>query len=39
VEFKNLPAGTYVLRAQVRSAEEVLGMATQDLIVTGVGGR
>ena len=37
VEFKNLPAGTYVLRAQVRSAEEVLATATQDLVVTGVG--
>ena len=39
VEFKNLPAGTYTLRAQVRSAEEVLATATQDLVVTGMGGR
>ena len=39
VEFKNLPAGTYTLRALVRSAEDVLATATQDLIVTGVGGR
>ena len=39
VEFKNLPAGTYILRAQVRSAEEVLGTATQDLVVTAMGGR
>jgi hypothetical protein len=39
VEFKNLPAGAYVLRAQVRSAEEVLGTATQDLVVTATGGR
>ena len=39
VEFKNLPAGAYVLRAQVRSAEDVLGSATQDLVVTGLGGR
>jgi hypothetical protein len=28
-----------VLRAQVRSTEEILATATQDLIVTGVGGR
>ena len=39
VEFKNLPAGTYVLRAEVRSAQDVLATATQDLVVTGVGGR
>ena len=39
VEFKNLPAGTYTLRAQVRSAVDVLATATQDLVVTGVGGR
>ena len=39
VEFKNLPAGAYVLRAQVRSSEDVLATATQDLVVTGVGGR
>jgi methionine-rich copper-binding protein CopC len=39
VEFKNLPAGTYTLRAQVRSIDEVLATATQDLVVTGVGGR
>jgi hypothetical protein len=39
VEFKNLPAGSYILRAQVRSAADVLATATQDLIVTGVGGR
>ncbi len=39
VEFKNLPAGSYTLRAQVRSAVDVLATATQDLIVTGVGGR
>ena len=39
VEFKNLPAGTYTLRAQVRSAAEVLAMAEQGLLVTGVGGR
>jgi hypothetical protein len=39
VEFKSLPAGTYVLRAQVRSASDVLATATQDLVVTGGGGR
>jgi hypothetical protein len=39
VEFKNLPAGSYTLRAQVRSAADVLATATQDLIVTGGGGR
>ena len=39
VEFKNLPAGTYTLRAQVRSAVDVLATATQDLVDAGVGGR
>ena len=39
VEFKSLPAGAYTLRAQVRSVDEVLATATQDLVVTGVGGR
>ena len=39
VEFKNLPAGAYILRAQVRSADDVLASATQDLLVTGGGGR
>ena len=39
VEFKNLPAGSYTLRAQVRSSQEVLATATQDLVVTGIGGR
>jgi hypothetical protein len=39
VEFKNLPAGSYTLRAQVRSAVDVLATATQDLVVTGIGGR
>lgn len=37
VEFKNLPAGHYMLRAEVRSAHEVRGMASQDLVVTGSG--
>ena len=39
VEFKNLPAGSYTLRAQVRSSADVLATATQDLVVTGTGGR
>ena len=39
VEFKNLPAGAYTLVAEVRSREELLAKATQDLIVTSMGGR
>ena len=40
VEFKNLPAGAYELRAEVLSgADHVRGMATQELLVSGVGGR
>ena len=39
IEFKNLPAGAYILRAEVHSSEDVLATATQDLVVTGVGGR
>lgn len=39
VEFKNLPAGAYVLRAQVFSTKDLRGMAEQELLVTGVGGR
>ena len=39
VEFKNLPAGAYVLRAQVRSSADVLATATEDLVVTGTGGK
>lgn len=39
VEFKNLPAGSYRLRAQLRSAVDVLATASQDLVVTGIGGR
>ena len=37
IEFRNLPAGAYTLRAQVRSAHDVRGSATQDLFVTGSG--
>jgi hypothetical protein len=36
-EFKNLPAGSYTLRAVVRSTESVRGMATRELVVTGIG--
>jgi hypothetical protein len=39
VEFRNLPAGSYLLRAVVRSSDSVLGQATQELFVTGIGGR
>src|SRR5687768_3387322 len=39
VEFKNLPAGNYVLRAEVHSREALRGQAQQDLIVSGTGGR
>jgi hypothetical protein len=35
--FKNLTAGHYVLRAEVRSASGVRGMATRKVVVTGVG--
>ena len=33
VEFKNLPAGQYVLRAEVRSVEQVRGIAEEVLVV------
>lgn len=39
VEFKNLPAGTYMLVAEVFSNSEILGKATQQLVVTSSGGR
>jgi hypothetical protein len=39
VEFKNLPAGNYVLRAEVLGAEDVRGMAEQELVVSGAGQR
>ena len=35
VEFKNLPAGSYELRAEVLSQDKVRGMATQELFVSG----
>jgi hypothetical protein len=37
IEFRNLPAGAYTLRAEVRSSHDVRGSATQDLFVTGSG--
>ena len=37
VEFRNLPAGHYMLRAEVRSARDVRGSAEQELVVTGSG--
>jgi hypothetical protein len=39
IEFKNLPEGSYTLRAEVRSKHDVRGQATQELTVTGVGGQ
>ena len=38
IEFKSLPAGEYVLRAQVRSKTQVLGKAETNLVVTGLTG-
>jgi hypothetical protein len=35
VEFKNLPAGVYEVRAQVSSASDVRGTAVQELEVMG----
>lgn len=39
VEFKNLPAGSYMLRAEVFSVDALRGEATQEVVVTGQGGR
>ena len=39
IVFKNLPAGAYVLRAQVMSNRAVRGMAEQEVIVAGGGPR
>jgi hypothetical protein len=39
VVFKNLPAGSYTLIAEVLSSEELLARATQELRVTSSGGR
>jgi hypothetical protein len=38
VEFKNLPAGAYELRAEVLGNENVRAMATQELVVAGISG-
>jgi hypothetical protein len=37
--FKNLPAGAYTLRAEVFSSDSLRGQATEQLVVTGNGGR
>ena len=39
VEFKNLPAGEYELRAELFGADSMRAMATQELVVAGLGGR
>ena len=39
VQFKSLPEGEYILRAEVRSRTDVRGQAVQTLTVTGVEGR
>ena len=39
VEFRNLTAGSYTLRAQVRSASDVRGSASHELVVSSSGGR
>jgi hypothetical protein len=36
MEFRSLPAGDYVIRAQVRSKTEILGTAVGGLVVTGI---
>ena len=36
LELKNLPAGDYVVRAEVRSKSETLGTAVNELVVTGI---
>ena len=38
VQFRSLPEGEYILRAEVRSRTEVRGQTQQQLTVTGVGG-
>jgi len=35
--FKNLTAGHYTVRAEVRSSSGVRGMATREVVVTGAG--
>ena len=36
IEFKSLPAGEYILRAQVRSKTGIIGRAEAELVVTGI---
>ena len=36
LEFTSLPAGAYILRAEVRSKSAVLGTAVQEVVVTGM---
>jgi hypothetical protein len=36
IMFKNLPAGNYELRAEVRSSTAVRGVATRELVVIGI---
>lgn len=38
IEFKNLPAGEYELRAEVLSANAVRAMASEELMVIGTAG-
>ena len=37
IMFKNLTAGHYSLRAQLRSSTGVRGVATREIVVTGIG--
>ena len=37
IVFKNLSAGYYTLRAEVRSSSGVRGMVTREMVVTGIG--
>lgn len=39
VEFKSLPAGAYMLSAEVLSADVLLARTTQELVVTRTAGR
>jgi hypothetical protein len=36
IEFRSLPAGAYILRAEVRSKTAVLGTDVRELVVTGI---
>lgn len=39
VEFKSMPAGSYMLVAELHSSDSLLGKATQEVTVTSSGGR